>query len=57
MGAQPLQQLFPPGGVDTGREARESNAEPSNVINADATARSVVTMRRTASRCHCHQEP
>ena len=52
------QQLFPPSGIDAGREARESNSEPSGAINADATARSAAaTMRRVASRCHCHQEP
>ena len=32
------QQLFPPSGIDAWREARESNAEPSGEINADATA-------------------
>jgi hypothetical protein len=35
MGAQPLQQLLPPSGIDA---AREPNAAPSNEINADATA-------------------
>jgi hypothetical protein len=38
MGAQRLQQLFPPSGIDAWREARESNAEHSGEINADATA-------------------
>jgi hypothetical protein len=34
IGTQPLQWLFPPSGIDAGREARESNAEPSSEINA-----------------------
>ncbi len=38
MGAERFQQLLPPSGIDVGREARESNAEPSNAIIADADA-------------------
>ena len=40
-GAQALHQvthqLLPPSGIDAGREARESNAEPSSDINAAGT--------------------